>query len=66
MNYIVKIILCFDGDVAVLDLNSLPDHNKGPDHSLWASPKTNCVHGNEFRLFGANVLPLLTIGNQCC
>ncbi len=29
--------------VAVLELNSNPDHNKGPDHAACACPKTHPI-----------------------
>ena len=29
--------------VAVLELNSHPDHNKGPDHAPCAGPKTHLI-----------------------
>ena len=40
--------------VAVLALNSHPDHNQGPDYAPYQiTLEVLTVHGNELRLFGA-------------
>ena len=50
-------------DVAVLELDIHPEHNKGPDprtlHDLCLEVLT--VHVNELCLFGAKAFPLLIL-----
>ncbi len=44
--------------VAVLELDSHPEHNKGPDYAPCSCPT---VHGNELTLFWAKAFPLFFI-----